>query len=1004
MKNPHHPIDMNRLYADAEKIIKEGNIFKLAPLLSICDIKTKTRLYINALYRGKKQIVWRIVRCGIPFNIILKSSGKTKFDISTPYIDAIRRGYFDIAEFMHKNGAKIPWQEMLKLNDVVIYESLMESDNDWINTLTNDLELLNSTPIEIRKKWFKNSIQDDCHTMFSLLIDTGISPNEFIDKNETPFQMAIRLGAFKVARTLLNKLPNLKIKTEDGKNLLHILCVSEQSELVAFYKKNSRLHFYKSKAQERTSATDNVFFRSDVVPDAPLAQYVTNDLHAVIDELLVYDELIYEKDNKGKLPIHYASNRSSLLLEKILQAVPCSNILDSKGRSPLFYISNFKCAKVLFEHNLNANIKDFEGNTAFKYLLNISKHNAVRGIIEAFGSEVIEIDTFKSPKEVENLVINLIQNKVLTPKLFSYISQQLGYKFESYSEMLSHLIPYVIVCHMTEYVGIIRNTNIDLNKEYSNGKYFIFSAIQEMMDAFYYYQYTVGSLLLELYNLGVDISKVNKQGDCILHKIYRDSTERSNLDIVIPHLKPEIFSLQDSFGNTPLNYIIYQYGLFHSADGKSFDLVLAIKQANDVDFKTKEGLTLLHQVSEFSKDHSEVMVHTIMQFLIKNGNDINSKDINSLTPLHYACRIGSYQSFKILLSMGADINVLDAEGKNLLFYAASENLDECCLILEDLIFLGIDIGQKNAMGAMPLDYFLGGKFNSYASLEKQNVISKLLPVEYDINSQNNSFGMTPLMRAIKYCANNHVHEVLDLNPDIYLKDDFGLDAIAYSALYNRFEILKTLVEMGASLSQCYPNGETLLHFAVAFESSFVGLYDKSMITYLINNGLSPEVVNDESLSPIAFSVICNNKDYVKHFYSLGFDVNPVISVKSKVHDRGVLSNEYNIYCGKSIYIQKRRICADNLLSYSAVNNCLDGLKGIGEQSLDDKIDSIDKFGSADDKPVKIQEPISVWSAAQHAAYWGQIEAMHQVEKMCERRAYEAHESPECIYRYFLRYS
>ncbi len=108
-----------------------------------------------------------------------------------------------------------------------------------------------------------------------------------------------------------------------------------------------------------------------------------------------------------------------------------------------------------------------------------------------------------------------------------------------------------------------------------------------------------------------------------------------------------------------------------------------------------------------------------------------------------------------------------------------------------------------------------------------------------------------------------------------------------------------------------------------------------------------KMVNDEGLSPVVFSVICNNKDYVEYFYSLGLDVNPSLSVQNVVHDRGVLSNDYKIYCGKAIYVQKRRVCADNLLSYSSVNNCLNGLKGINE-----------------------------WSAA----FWRQAEAMQQVEK------------------------
>jgi len=561
MKNLHYPIDMNRVYEDAVKAIKESNIFKLAPLLLVCDMKTKVRIYIYAVYKGEKQILWRVVRSGLPFDLILKSTGKFKFDTSTPYIDSIRRGYFDIAEFMFKKGAKVPWQEILKLNDVVIYESLMMSNNDWINILTNNLEHLKSTPIEIRKKWLKYSIQDDSEFMFNLLVATGVSPNEFFSLNATPFQMAVHFGSFKVARIMLVTLPNLEIKTKGRKNLLHLLCNSNQTELFASCKKRTRLNLYISSVQERNSLADNNF-DSEVLLAANPVQSLTNDFLAVIEELLAYDNLIFEKDNAGKLPIHYAANQNSLLLKKILQVAQCPNVLDSEGRTPLFYISNFECAKVLFEHGVNANVKDFEGNTAFEYLLKMSNHSAVEGIIKAFGSDVIANHIFESPKDVECLVIKFIQNKVLTPKLFHYISRRIDYKFDSYSEMLKHLIPYMLNCDTTKYVEMIGDTNINLNNEHLNGIYFIFLVVQKYMDELYCYQHTIGSLLFELYTLGIDLNKVDNKGDCILHKIYRDLIKCPHLDIIIPVLRPEIFSLQDSRGNTPLNYMFCQYGIF----------------------------------------------------------------------------------------------------------------------------------------------------------------------------------------------------------------------------------------------------------------------------------------------------------------------------------------------------------------------------------------------------------------------------------------------------------
>ena len=44
------------------------------------------------------------------------------------------------------------------------------------------------------------------------------------------------------------------------------------------------------------------------------------------------------------------------------------------------------------------------------------------------------------------------------------------------------------------------------------------------------------------------------------------------------------------------------------------------------------------------------------------GSDINSRDNNGMTPLHWPCRCGYLKIVHLLITHGADINIADNEG------------------------------------------------------------------------------------------------------------------------------------------------------------------------------------------------------------------------------------------------------------------------------------------------------------------------------------------------------
>lgn len=66
----------------------------------------------------------------------------------------------------------------------------------------------------------------------------------------------------------------------------------------------------------------------------------------------------------------------------------------------------------------------------------------------------------------------------------------------------------------------------------------------------------------------------------------------------------------------------------------------------------------------------------LVKFLLKKGYDINWKDAEGYTALHWAVQEGHLETVELLIENGCDINIMDAAGHTPLYVAAGENRSE----------------------------------------------------------------------------------------------------------------------------------------------------------------------------------------------------------------------------------------------------------------------------------------------------------------------------------------
>ena len=96
---------------------------------------------------------------------------------------------------------------------------------------------------------------------------------------------------------------------------------------------------------------------------------------------------------------------------------------------------------------------------------------------------------------------------------------------------------------------------------------------------------------------------------------------------------------------------------------------LALSKRADVNYKDKDGKTVLHKLSEYFEDSNTNL--DLIDLLIKNRADVNAKDSNGNTALYNSVIKGNFRLAGYLKQKGAKINIKNKQGFSPLTKAAS---------------------------------------------------------------------------------------------------------------------------------------------------------------------------------------------------------------------------------------------------------------------------------------------------------------------------------------------
>ncbi|ORY59167.1 uncharacterized protein BCR38DRAFT_445802 [Pseudomassariella vexata] len=220
-------------------------------------------------------------------------------------------------------------------------------------------------------------------------------------------------------------------------------------------------------------------------------------------------------------------------------------------------------------------------------------------------------------------------------------------------------------------------------------------------------------------------------------------------------------------------------------DDELLTLVLAGKNIK-MDFRDEHGRTPMMVAQDVR----------VVEVLIDNGAEINSKSRNGLTPLTQFVLKQNYTVVELLLKRGAEVNGRNERNDTPLFWVAGSGMKQAASVLLDH---GASVDMRASDGLTPLAWA--------ARSGNIGVAALLLEKGASAESADNEL-RTPLMWATQNQRMGCVALLLKKGANPNSADAEGRTPLSWAAAYNYCHILYLLLENGASVVHPDRQGKT----------------------------------------------------------------------------------------------------------------------------------------------------------------------------------------------------
>ncbi|KAF7889949.1 uncharacterized protein EAF02_002364 [Botrytis sinoallii] len=277
------------------------------------------------------------------------------------------------------------------------------------------------------------------------------------------------------------------------------------------------------------------------------------------------------------------------------------------------------------------------------------------------------------------------------------------------------------------------------------------------------YRFIDSGLVSTIIDTGMNLEKRDHEGMSVLLKAIAkyQGTNMEMVEVLLSHPKKASISARTWQGKTVLHLAC------HSRNSVEL-LKILVKHGADLNWTdSTNGNTLLHETAahimgtvhgnrynSLSKDGKQTFVSVVRRLCPKF--DVNAKDINGYTPLHYACATSEYSVFA-LITAGADLNSQSFNRRTPLHCAArGRQCGVLSMLLNHAQRIGftIDINSQDSDGMTPLHFAcISGRPES---------VSILISAGADIEKKTSreTSGTTPLMSCAMFLEEDTIWKLL----------------------------------------------------------------------------------------------------------------------------------------------------------------------------------------------------------------------------------------------------
>ncbi|MCK5270150.1 MAG: ankyrin repeat domain-containing protein [Sedimentisphaerales bacterium] len=245
----------------------------------------------------------------------------------------------------------------------------------------------------------------------------------------------------------------------------------------------------------------------------------------------------------------------------------------------------------------------------------------------------------------------------------------------------------------------------------------------------------------------------------------------------------------------------------------------------------------------------------VKELATKKNNHVNSY-YDGYTPLHIAAKKGQNEITGILISNGANVNMLSKVGSRPIHEAIMNNHPGIALVL-------LRNGAFYKRGDRSREY----QTPMFMAVQKghDEIVKELLGLGVSVNVKNLEL-QTPLYVAILSKQLETAAFLIRRNADVNAVSIDGMAVIHVAAMAGNLENIKFVLQHGADINQKGKDG--ILPFHLACTSGNI-----EIVKYLTDQGAMHITLTDDGMSGLHFASLGEHVELAKLLIAMGLDVN-----------------------------------------------------------------------------------------------------------------------------------